>query len=271
MAPSPQPRTPSPLFHSQKAQPENPFSDPQNPFADPEKAPAPIPAPAPAHTPSPLADHFLPIQAPPPAPAPVERKPAPVNKSMNIPSLAPTIPASSPGPMVAGAAAAAATGAIAAGALAASSHPGTSNRMESPREQPREFAPPPAAASPAPSTPVSIPPAVAAAAAASSPGPESPAGNVYRVLMDFVPSMEDELDLKTGQLVRLLHEYDDGWVSQSTLRILPILTFLGSLYQTRPFATRCRSEDMSRGEAFQTQAISPQPVCSRSRWGRKWS
>ncbi|OAP53776.1 hypothetical protein AYL99_12019 [Fonsecaea erecta] len=29
--------------------------------------------------------------------------------------------------------------------------------------------------------------------------------------MDFTPSMDDELELKNGQLVRLLHEYDDGW------------------------------------------------------------
>ena len=45
----------------------------------------------------------------------------------------------------------------------------------------------------------------------------SPAGasqnNVYRVLMDFKPSMDDELELRAGQLVRLAHEYDDGWVS----------------------------------------------------------
>lgn len=37
--------------------------------------------------------------------------------------------------------------------------------------------------------------------------------NVHRVQMDFNPSMEDELALQAGQLVRLLHEYDDGWVS----------------------------------------------------------
>lgn len=37
------------------------------------------------------------------------------------------------------------------------------------------------------------------------------AGPVYRVHMPFGPSMEDELELKSGQLVRILHEYDDGW------------------------------------------------------------
>lgn len=47
------------------------------------------------------------------------------------------------------------------------------------------------------------------AAAAGTP----PVSNVHRVQLDFRPSMEDELELRAGQLVRLLHEYDDGWVS----------------------------------------------------------
>jgi len=34
---------------------------------------------------------------------------------------------------------------------------------------------------------------------------------VFRVTMDFKPSMADELELRTGDLVRLMHEYDDGW------------------------------------------------------------
>ena len=41
--------------------------------------------------------------------------------------------------------------------------------------------------------------------------------NVHRIQLDFKPSMDDELSLRAGQLVRLLHEYDDGWVSFSTL------------------------------------------------------
>ena len=36
--------------------------------------------------------------------------------------------------------------------------------------------------------------------------------NVHRIQLDFKPSMDDELELRAGQLVRLLHEYDDGWV-----------------------------------------------------------
>lgn len=40
-----------------------------------------------------------------------------------------------------------------------------------------------------------------------------PPSNVHRIQLDFKPSMDDELGLHAGQLVRLLHEYDDGWVS----------------------------------------------------------
>lgn len=58
--------------------------------------------------------------------------------------------------------------------------------------------------------------AVAAAGTASAvpPVPQG-ANNVHRVQLDFKPSMEDELELKSGQLVRMLHEYDDGWVSET--------------------------------------------------------
>ncbi|KXS96607.1 hypothetical protein AC578_10439 [Pseudocercospora eumusae] len=41
-------------------------------------------------------------------------------------------------------------------------------------------------------------------------GPRQP-NNVHRVQLDFKPSMDDELELRSGQLVRMLHEYDDGW------------------------------------------------------------
>jgi hypothetical protein len=48
-----------------------------------------------------------------------------------------------------------------------------------------------------------------AAAIAAAGGPEASA--VHRVQLDFVPSMDDEMPLQVGQLVRMLHEYDDGW------------------------------------------------------------
>lgn len=54
-------------------------------------------------------------------------------------------------------------------------------------------------------------PSDSAAAIAAAGGP--PQSTVHRVQLDFKPTMEDELELRAGQLVRLLHEYDDGWVS----------------------------------------------------------
>lgn len=59
----------------------------------------------------------------------------------------------------------------------------------------------------------SAPMDAAATAVAAGTGGFSPGqSNVHRVQMDFTPSMDDELELRVGQLVRLLHEYDDGWV-----------------------------------------------------------
>lgn len=39
-------------------------------------------------------------------------------------------------------------------------------------------------------------------------------GSVHRVLLDFTPQMEDEMEVRVGQIVRIQHEYDDGWVSE---------------------------------------------------------
>ena len=67
-----------------------------------------------------------------------------------------------------------------------------------------------------PSTPNSPPRAEIGTAAAVPMGanpPRGPQNNVHRVQLDFKPSMDDELDLRAGQVVRVLHEYDDGWVS----------------------------------------------------------
>ncbi|ROW09746.1 hypothetical protein VMCG_02374 [Cytospora schulzeri] len=54
-------------------------------------------------------------------------------------------------------------------------------------------------------------PSAGAAAIAAAGGPAN--STVHRVQLDFKPTMDDELELHGGQLVRLLHEYDDGWVS----------------------------------------------------------
>lgn len=64
----------------------------------------------------------------------------------------------------------------------------------------------------APGTPV---PTAGAAAIAAAGGPQN--AMVHRVQLDFKPSMEDELEIHAGQLVRVLHEYDDGWVSTSLI------------------------------------------------------
>lgn len=50
-----------------------------------------------------------------------------------------------------------------------------------------------------------------AAAIAAAGGPSNSA--VHRVQLDFKPTLEDEMGLRAGDLVRMLHEYDDGWVS----------------------------------------------------------
>lgn len=52
-------------------------------------------------------------------------------------------------------------------------------------------------------------PSAGAAAIAAAGGPNNTA--VHRVQLDFKPSLSDEMELRAGDLVRLLHEYDDGW------------------------------------------------------------
>lgn len=56
-----------------------------------------------------------------------------------------------------------------------------------------------------PGTPVAGPVDAAALAAAGKTAP------VYRVQMEYSPNQADELELHAGGLVRMLHEYDDGW------------------------------------------------------------
>jgi hypothetical protein len=51
------------------------------------------------------------------------------------------------------------------------------------------------------------------ALAGAAPGDGRPSNAVHSVQLEFKPSMDDELELKVGQIVRVLHEYDDGWVS----------------------------------------------------------
>jgi len=62
-----------------------------------------------------------------------------------------------------------------------------------------------------PGTPVVGPVDAAALAAAGKTAP------VYRVQMEYIPGQADELELHVGGLVRMLHEYDDGWVGYFNL------------------------------------------------------
>lgn len=57
-----------------------------------------------------------------------------------------------------------------------------------------------------------------AAAIAAAGGPVN--SSVHRVQLDFKRTLDDELDLNAGELVRLLHEYDDGWVSDVSHHVL---------------------------------------------------
>ncbi|EAT89755.2 hypothetical protein SNOG_03024 [Parastagonospora nodorum SN15] len=62
-----------------------------------------------------------------------------------------------------------------------------------------------------PASPGPAPTGALPVAGAHSNGPAPAPNNVHRVQLDFKPSMQDELGLNAGQLVRMLHEYDDGW------------------------------------------------------------
>lgn len=65
-------------------------------------------------------------------------------------------------------------------------------------------------------------PSASAAAIAAAGGPAN--STVHRVQLDFKPTLDDEMGLQAGQLVRLLHEYDDGWVSVLRMYLLDHLS-----------------------------------------------
>ncbi|KAI5196223.1 hypothetical protein E4T39_07900 [Aureobasidium subglaciale] len=56
-----------------------------------------------------------------------------------------------------------------------------------------------------------VPVAALAGGASGAVIADPPGSTVHRVQLEFRPSMDDELELKVGQIVRVLHEYDDGW------------------------------------------------------------
>jgi len=114
--------------------------------------------------------------------------------------------------------------------------------------------------------------ATAAAVPIAARGPN----NVHRVQLEFKPSMEDELELKSGQLVRMLHEYDDGWVSccLSWLHVQLILTFIHRLSAPRWTAARrasflahvsprCQSSPVVRPRQTALHLPEPTTTCPR--------
>lgn len=106
-------------------------------------------------------------------------------------------------------------GAAAAGAAVAGAAVGLASKSAD-----KDLPHPPETGSSRPESPAASTDAGSVQGAAMAPG-AGPGGpgpmNVHRVQMDFNPSMEDELALQSGQLVRLLHEYDDGWVRRHHL------------------------------------------------------
>lgn len=108
--------------------------------------------------------------------------------------------------------------------------------------------------------------AVAMTAGQATAAPRA-ANNVHRVQLDFKPSMEDELELRSGQLVRMLHEYDDGWVSSyPPSHLHKLLTrSIDALHSYGPFATGCLPTHLSIQAA--SQATSTRSTSAeRSTW-----
>lgn len=101
----------------------------------------------------------------------------------------------------------------------------------------------PASPGPAPTGP---PPVAGAMAGNRSNSPAPGPNNVHRIQLDFKASMQDELNLQAGQLVRMLHEYDDGWVSSHTRISFPDYSHdTGALHPYGPLATRCCPQNLS--------------------------
>ncbi len=173
------------------------------------------------HPDNPFRDNANPTQTPEPR-NPFNAPENVVGMAASAGSLPRSSPAGAAGPSGPGA-----NAAIGAGAALAAPGPGlarkTSMRKESPAPLDLTLVGP---MSPMPPSPAgtefsqselplgqSPGPSQGAAAIAAAGGPAQTV--VHRVQLDFNPTLEDEMGLKAGQLVRLLHEYDDGWVSST--------------------------------------------------------
>ena len=172
----------------------NPFGDPVNPF-DNRTEPS-----SPADAPSPVSPSVVSVPEGP----------------------GPTLPVSDSEGTIAGTAAAGAAGAAVGAAATHKSKPSEKD-LSTPSEFGTVKSEPQTPQGPTPpnpdraltpednssGVPAAAPVVAPVGAASSSPGPGP--SNVHRVQMDFNHSMEDELTLRVGQLVRLVHEFDDGW------------------------------------------------------------
>lgn len=100
-------------------------------------------------------------------------------------------------------------------------------------------------------TPSNVPGSAGSAAIVAAGGPQN--STVHRVQLDFKPSMEDELELKAGQLIRKLMEYDDGLFhlpkTTNTRLTFPRMV---SLHSPRSIRARCRSKNLSLLPSRQT-------------------
>lgn len=56
----------------------------------------------------------------------------------------------------------------------------------------------------------------------------------YRVLYDYRPRKEDELQLRAGDFVQVLEECDDGWFIGTSKRTGRLGTFPGNYLQQKP-------------------------------------
>ncbi|PGH37114.1 hypothetical protein GX50_00097 [[Emmonsia] crescens] len=200
----------------------NPFNDPVNPFDSPAltSASATPATPGTPATPASAAGHG----------------------HMPSPGIS---HARTPSPETLGTGVAAMGTAVAAGAVGAVAVRRSLNNGK-PQEQPRD-GPAPARDAPPPASPaMSMDSATAAAVTGAGAGAGGPP-NVHRVQLDFIPSMEDELELRAGQLVRLVHEYDDGWalcvrLDRSSQGVVP-----RTCLSARPVRPRPRNQPNAQG------------------------
>ena len=202
---------------------ENPFRDPENPFADPIRS-------GQQPYPSQSAQYPQGMQAPPQTmPAPLSMPmpmSTPVQRTIAMPEPT-TTPAS-----------------VAMPSPVSSMHSNTTENMfgaapvpriqQNPQQMHNEASRRPIEPIEMPTPPMTVPAPLSTPRSAPPPSSENGApgeSKVYRILMDFIPSMEDELELRAGQVVRMLHEYDDGWVSHFQYAC-DMLTSPVSMYST---------------------------------------